>query len=187
MHDVLSKDHLRQSFLKKRKALNKNYVLKSSVDLRFAIKKFNISAYENIMFYISHDNEIPMYDVITYVCKDNSSYVPYVNEHDELVPARIYSGSEYVKGRYNISIPKELEIVDNKIIDLVFVPGIVFDKEGYRIGYGKGYYDRFLNYSSPVKIGCCYSWQIIDKITCCESHDVKMDYLLTENDLIKLL
>lgn len=70
-------------------------------------------------------------------------------------------------------------------IDSVFVPGLVFDKEGRRIGYGKGYYDRFLprlKEGTPI-IGLAFGCQVLDRIDT-EKHDHRMSLLVTENGVI---
>lgn len=64
------------------------------------------------------------------------------------------------------------------------VPGLVFDKKGYRIGYGKGYYDRFLEKNNCLKIGLCYKDFIADTLPY-ESYDISVDYIVTEKGVIK--
>jgi 5-formyltetrahydrofolate cyclo-ligase len=63
------------------------------------------------------------------------------------------------------------------------VPGIAFDRKMNRLGRGKGYYDRFLSKISAPKIGICFDFQLLDKIPA-ESTDIKMDYIVSENELI---
>jgi len=79
-----------------------------------------------------------------------------------------------------------LDIAD---IDLVIVPGVVFDKSGHRIGYGHGYYDRFLDNlekinKNAVKVGLAYDFQIADKVPI-EKHDVPVDKIVTEKRIIR--
>ena len=70
-------------------------------------------------------------------------------------------------------------------IDLIIVPGVAFDKEGNRIGFGRGYYDRFLeNYSDSVKISIAYDFQLVEKIEA-EKHDKKVDIIFLKNNLIE--
>ena len=71
-------------------------------------------------------------------------------------------------------------------IDVAFVPGTVFDRSGYRLGYGRGYYDRFLA-ASPraVRIGLAYSLQLTDYVPA-QSHDIPMDILITEQEVLML-
>ncbi len=88
-----------------------------------------------------------------------------------------------VKGRYNILVTANDNIVTP---DLVVIPGIAFDLEGFRVGHGKGYYDRYLensqNHSSIIKIGVCYNDQIHPKVNS-NRYDIPMNYIITDNDI----
>ncbi len=64
-------------------------------------------------------------------------------------------------------------------IDLVVVPGLAFDRRGHRIGWGGGYYDRFLAQVQAVKIGLCYDALVLDRIPG-EPHDVPVDMVVAE-------
>ncbi len=70
---------------------------------------------------------------------------------------------------------------------IALVPALAFDKNGYRLGYGKGYYDRyFANQNSDIiKIGLCFE-QYLFNIIPHEQHDVSMDYIVTENLILKI-
>lgn len=76
-------------------------------------------------------------------------------------------------------------VVKKEDIDLIIVPGTVFDREFNRIGYGGGYYDRYLEdiaYKNN-KVVLAYDFQIIDKIES-EEHDIKMDLIITDKEVI---
>ena len=63
---------------------------------------------------------------------------------------------------------------------LVIVPGVAFDANGYRVGYGKGFYDRFLKDKRQMTvIGLCFSGQLVEEIPH-DEHDIKMDKIITE-------
>ncbi|MGB9760944.1 MAG: 5-formyltetrahydrofolate cyclo-ligase [Caldimicrobium sp.] len=64
-------------------------------------------------------------------------------------------------------------------LDLILVPGLAFDLKKYRLGYGGGFYDRFLKETKALKIGIAFSFQIIEKLPQ-DPWDEKMDYILTE-------
>ena len=70
-------------------------------------------------------------------------------------------------------------------IDLVVVPGIVFDREGYRLGYGKGYYDRFLKISRAKSVGLTFGFQRVEKIPH-DDHDQSVDVVITEKEIEEL-
>jgi len=67
--------------------------------------------------------------------------------------------------------------------DLILVPGLAFDREGYRMGRGGGFYDRWLQkYPAVPKIGLCFSCQLVDQVPR-EPHDKQMDSLVTETHI----
>ena len=66
---------------------------------------------------------------------------------------------------------------------LVILPGAAFDRSGARIGYGGGFYDRFLSLPHVYKVGVCYEYQILEKIPS-EPHDVRLDALVTDAGVI---
>ena len=68
---------------------------------------------------------------------------------------------------------------EQAVIDLVVVPGIAFDRRGHRIGFGGGYYDRFLADLQAVKLGLCYDDLVLQEIPN-ESHDVPMDIVVAQ-------
>ena len=72
-----------------------------------------------------------------------------------------------------------------KNIDLILVAGIAFDRDGYRLGYGLGYYDKFLaKLPKALKIGLCFDLQIVEKVPR-ESYDVPVDMIVTDEEVIK--
>ncbi len=89
------------------------------------------------------------------------------------------------QGAYGISEPVGTEYVDISTIDLVIVPGIGFTTDGYRLGRGKGYYDRLLSGAACYKMGVCFSCQIEPTIVeTAEPHDVKMDCVLFRQQVV---
>lgn len=71
------------------------------------------------------------------------------------------------------------------IPDLILVPGLGFDKNGYRLGRGKGYYDLYFAQHECMSIGLCYSWQMIDMVETMD-HDKKMKMILTEKEIFEV-
>ena len=68
-------------------------------------------------------------------------------------------------------------------IKLILVPGVVFDLQGNRLGYGQGHYDRFLQKHTAITVGIAYAFQIVPKIIP-QNHDIPMNYLITEERII---
>lgn len=80
-------------------------------------------------------------------------------------------------------IPEITQLVDKEEIDVIVVPGVVFDRQGYRIGFGGGYYDRFLMGYSGKRISLAFEEQLLNEVPR-ESHDVPVHILLTDNERI---
>lgn len=94
-------------------------------------------------------------------------------------PAVLSSPDALVRGGYGICEPADTTPYTGSI-DLVLVPGLVFHRRGARIGYGKGYYDKFLSGRAPVcKVGLAYQCQICAE-NFGEPHDVRLDWIVTE-------
>lgn len=95
-----------------------------------------------------------------------------------------YTFTHLKKGAYNIMEPQGGEQYRGKI-DLIIVPGICFNKKGYRVGYGKGYYDRFLKGKDGITVGLCYESLLTEEEFQCE-FDIKVNYIATEKALYKV-
>lgn len=80
--------------------------------------------------------------------------------------------------------PYETVKVDKQEIDLLIVPGLVFDEQGYRVGFGGGYYDRFLTDYPNRTVSLLYSGQLVAEVPK-ESFDIPVEHLITENGFIK--
>ena len=97
-----------------------------------------------------------------------------------LAHALIDSLDQLVVGPWGLAQPDPAEAVwlpSEARIDLVVVPGLAFDRRGHRIGWGGGYYDRFLAQVQTIKIGLCYDELVLDRIPG-EPHDVPMDMVV---------
>lgn len=94
-----------------------------------------------------------------------------------------FADGDLVEGKFGIREPRPSASVDN--IDLVLVPGIAFDYNGCRIGYGKGYYDRFLSMQRCFSMGLAYSFQVVDELPR-GRFDRKLSSLATESGIMYL-
>jgi 5-formyltetrahydrofolate cyclo-ligase len=80
-------------------------------------------------------------------------------------------------------IVKETELVDNREIDFLIVPGICFSKDGFRLGYGGGYYDRYLTNFHGSTVSLAFPVQIVEEIPR-EPHDIPVKYIVTTDRVI---
>lgn len=94
---------------------------------------------------------------------------------------KLYEGRETMvtNSLYGIKEPTGNFFANLHQIDLALVPGVAFDPEGYRVGRGKGYYDRLLpRLTNAIKVGVCFNFQVFEKVPR-ELHDQKLDLLVT--------
>ncbi|HBL50080.1 MAG TPA: 5-formyltetrahydrofolate cyclo-ligase [Firmicutes bacterium] len=100
---------------------------------------------------------------------------------------QVHSFADFTAGPFKLLEPdSSCPIWASEQIEAVIVPGVAFDLQGYRIGFGGGYYDRFLPLvqSGAVKIAPVFEFQIVDELPH-EAHDQKVDWLVSEARLIR--
>ena len=98
---------------------------------------------------------------------------------DTRMEVRIYNDANDLKeGAYGISEPAGRRYDEIENIEVAIVPGMAFDKDGHRLGRGKGYYDRFLSQIPYIyKIGVCFGFQLLDNVPSAE-YDIIMDEVI---------
>lgn len=138
----------------------------------------------NIFIFVSYNNEVDTHEIIKQALTDGKKiFVPKViSKANGMVAVEISSLSELSEGYFGVLEPINFDKrVEEDIIELVLLPGIAFDKMGNRIGYGGGFYDRFLpKLNTDVKkIALAYSFQVFDCVPC-ELHDEKIDGIITD-------
>ncbi len=146
---------LENEFVKRAKTVLLFYPIKSEPDIRELVKSLRELG-KKVAFPISNSGD----------CTLTFRYVDDIRD--------------MVTGTYNIPEPSQnAPIVDDLSHSVCIVPGLVFDRYGYRLGYGKGYYDRFLKSFSGKSIGIVYSEFIIDSLPS-EETDMPVDLIVTE-------
>ncbi|HHU20858.1 MAG TPA: 5-formyltetrahydrofolate cyclo-ligase [Acholeplasma sp.] len=90
----------------------------------------------------------------------------------------------FTKGKFGVLEPLSEEKIDTNDLDVIVIPALAYNKKGYRLGRGKGYYDKALENFSGLKIGVIYDDLLIDD-DFQEAHDLKVDILITEKRVIK--
>jgi 5-formyltetrahydrofolate cyclo-ligase len=129
--------------------------------------------------YVDFKNEIPTGKIREFFSK-KELFVPKID--GIMYAVRQVSGTE--KNIYGIDEPKEYEIVE-KCPDISIIPLVACDKKGNRIGFGKGYYDRYLSGKKTLKICICYEFQVLESVPSGEQ-DITLDYIVTEKEIIKV-
>jgi 5-formyltetrahydrofolate cyclo-ligase len=185
----MNKKELRENALRIRNGFTKQQVSDSSYEI--VSKLLNHPWYREcrtLFTYVSMDNEVQTHSLIEEAISDGKRVcVPRVvpKEHMVAVPIRNLA-DDLKKGFFNVLEPMaQLQPVSHQEIDLVIVPGLVYDREGYRIGYGGGYYDKYLEIipSRCHTVGLAFHTLITDRIQR-EAHDKKVMLVITEQELI---
>lgn len=180
------KTQLKESILEKRNSLSKEEILKKSNEIKNSL--FSLSQYKKsktVMFFVSFNSEVNTHEMIKASLRNKTVVVPKVI-HNEIEPSVMMDFDSLIpSGKFGILEPIEAMKIAYKNIDIILVPGIAFDKEGHRIGYGFGYYDKFLKkVPKAIKIGLCFDFQLVEKIPR-EMHDVPVDMIVTEKRIVK--
>lgn len=102
-------------------------------------------------------------------------------ENDTLV---FYETESFTRGAYGVEEPKNGKLVALEDIHGFLVPGVAFDRQGGRLGRGKGFYDRALAKAPGRKVGLGFGFQIYEGTLPCETFDVAMDDVVTEQGLM---
>jgi 5-formyltetrahydrofolate cyclo-ligase len=184
----MDKNQIRKKISKIRDSQKEEEILRKSKiigEKLFSLLEFKNSSY--VMFYSSIRSEVRTDFMIERAIKDGYKvFLPKTNiEIKELIPLRVKNLKELERGAYNILEPKlSAEKIDVDMLEIIIVPGVAFDENCYRIGYGGGFYDRFLKkVKNAKKIGLAYELQIIPEIPK-EKNDVKLDIIITEKRII---
>ncbi len=184
----MNKLNLRKAMLLKRKSMSKDDAERCSKSIFEKLISTNILNFSNILAYSNFKNEVITRDIIKYLLKNKREvYLPKCDVNTKtFVPIKISSENFLNKTNvYGISEPADEDgIISTDKIDCAIIPGIVFDTKGNRIGFGSGYYDKFLNNNPSVyKIGLCYEFQLTENIIT-DEFDIPMDMIITEKRVI---
>ena len=189
---ILDKKNIRRKMLIERREMSSAEVSDLSSVIINKLKKLPIyKASRSVMLYLSFENEIDSAEIVKDCFKDGKRViVPFCDNSDmSITPTEIKDrNTDLHISKMGYAQPKRelLNPVDVSDIDLIILPGIAFDRKGYRVGFGAGYYDRFLgqvNFSIPT-IGLAYDFQIIDSFIEVEAYDIPIDYVMTEERII---
>lgn len=181
----MEKSVLRQKMLKQRLSMNADEIACFSKQISERLMALQVvQDAVCLMAFYPHKNEPDLQEVIN-ACLDMDKKVslPYVLKDGHMLAVDYHENSVMKNNIYGIPEPVRDMDSEQQMLDVVFVPGIVFDESLNRMGFGKGYFDRFLVKTDAVKIGVCYESNIVDKIPT-DAHDIKMDIIVTEKRVI---
>lgn len=140
----------------------------------------------HICVYEAFRNEVSCKYIIDQAFQDGKCvYLPVTNETTKTMEFyQITEDTIYREGNYGIREPELNE--NSKILQekaLILMPGLAFDRNKHRLGYGGGYYDKYLSlHKEHITAALCYNFQIVDELSC-EKHDISPDYIVTEKEI----
>lgn len=185
------KKELRKRFLDIRSSLSKEEIESKSMAIFNALTE--MEDFKNakwIMTYIDFRDEVQTDRIINYCLQHNKRIaVPVcIPKTKELILSEIHNIDDDTEiGHFGVREPKKdkLRILEPSNISLILVPGVAFDPSGYRIGYGGGYYDRFLSSAGKgiPTIALAFECQITQDLPR-DDYDIPLDYILTELRMI---
>lgn len=133
---------------------------------------------DRILMYHSLPDELSTLEFIEKWSDRKQFFLPRVNGVNlELLP---YRRTNLRHGAFNIEEPEGDEIVAAELMELIVVPGVAFDRQGNRVGRGKGFYDRLLSETKALTVGVGYDFQLFDEVPA-EPHDTPMNVIITES------
>jgi len=184
----LEKKIIRKFLINRRKQLSGDYEKKnmSHVHLRPLLNNINS---DYVGTYVDYNFELSTNSLNKYLIERKINIcLPKINtQSKEINFFKFSTGTNLIKNKYNILEPE----VTNEIIfpKLVLVPLLAFNESGFRLGYGGGFYDKYFSSQEEkdiIKVGLGFSFQKANQIPI-ESHDQKLDWILTESYLYKAI
>jgi 5-formyltetrahydrofolate cyclo-ligase len=203
---VKNKAELRAAALKKRDDLTTRVAEKRSRALCEHLGALDeLEQFRAIAAYAPIRNEIDASDYLTDRQAEGAQlYFPRVRGHNALDFVAVDSLEELSPGAFDVPEP-DGEPASLTDIELFFVPGAAFDRQGRRLGFGRGFYDRALARAirrrvgqsaeqdgvegdppkaAPIFVGICYEWQLIEGQIPVEPHDISMDIIATDAEVV---
>jgi 5-formyltetrahydrofolate cyclo-ligase len=132
-----------------------------------------------VLLYSALPDEVPTLPLLNRLTAEGKTVLlPRVVSDTDMELRRYTGPNDLEPGAFGIMEPTGELFTDYDLIDVAIVPGMAFDREGHRLGRGKGYYDRFLARLPHIyKIGICFPFQLVDKVPA-DVHDILMDEVI---------
>lgn len=183
------KKKLRKEIIDKRLLMSKEDIHHKSQLILNHVKAMDFESYDQVMIFMDFRNEVETTAIVHYLFSLNKQIViPKVNMKTKVMTLhKIQSLDHLIKSSYGILEPSDDDQVGIHEIDYIFVPGVAFDQNGMRLGYGGGFYDRLLSNKrkDAPTTALVFDFQIVSSVPY-ESYDVPVEYLLTEKGLQKI-
>ncbi len=178
---------LRTEYQKRRNSLTEEQIADCSIQISNLSLTLNIWEYSIYHLFMTNEKnkEIDTSYLLSVIQgKDKQPVIPKIVDDNRLEHFLLNDQTPLKNNRWGIPEPLSGITINPKQIEVVFVPLLVFDQQGHRVGYGKGYYDRFLDQcsESTLKVGLTF-FDPVTKIEDIETHDISLDFALTPEQI----
>lgn len=179
------KKSIRKSILEKRKSVN---IAQESYKIyQNFIKSSYYEKANSIMSYMNINTEVETGSINKEILDDDKTLLLPVLIKNEIKASKFTFEDNFKVGEFNIPEPSPFREYDKQWVETLLVPGVAFSpKTGHRLGYGRGFFDRFLkDFKGGKKVGLCFEVQLVDDLPY-EPQDITMDVLITEKRIIEI-
>ena len=181
------KSELREIYRSKRAKFSREHLLAKSLEISNQLLLLPLWDYSYFHLFLNdeHSAEVDTTPILTLLQgRDKNIVVPRVKEPRDLEHFLLTDNTRLNTNRWGIPEPVEGIPIDPKKLDVVFIPLLVYDNQGNRLGYGKGFYDNFLKQCRPdcLKVGLSFfppekqHWPV-------EAHDVRLDFCVSPDKI----
>ena len=172
----MTKSELRKSIKAEKQRYGENALLQMSGRVVSLLEHHpDFIKASTVLLYYSLPDEVATHDLLLKYADQKTILLPVVDGDN--LQLRVYRPETMQTGAFGILEPEGEAFTRYFDIDLAVIPGMAFDKEGHRLGRGRGYYDRLLPLIPCKKIGLCFPFQYKDEIPA-EPHDIRMDEVI---------
>lgn len=184
------KTYIKEILAKRKKLPENEYSFYSDEIYKKIIGLKEFKETKKVLLFYPYLGEVNILPVAKQALKDGKEiYFPIVTGETDMEFVKVNDFNEFKEGYKGIKEPIGTVIFQKEEFEdkpVMILPGSVFDLWGNRCGYGKGYYDRYLSecYDNIVKIGVCFSLQMLDEIPDVKPTDIPMDYVINEERII---
>lgn len=186
---MIDKKTIREEMLSKRKKLTEEEVRQcSETIIQRLVESSFYKECRNLCIYQAFRNEVSCDTIMPLALSDGKRvYTPVTDLSNKMIRFyRITERTNWQQGAYGITEP--VITSDEQPLQepaLILMPGLAFDRNRHRLGYGGGYYDRYLaEHEGNITAALCYSFQITEDELPYEEHDILPDYIVTEQEII---
>lgn len=176
------KDVLRRKLIEKRKHYDRWFEDSQNIEEKFFSLEEVIKSSVFLLYY-PHKNEVNTLNILNRLLSEGKTVLLPKVEGKHILPVKITDINSVSTGYAGIKEPEGGQVYRSDI-DVIVVPAVAFDEKGYRLGYGKGFYDKFLSNQNALKIGLAYDFQVLKEIPR-DLHDIPVDIVITPTKIIR--